>query len=119
MKVHGNSGKKEASNAVKKKRSTNMNNGLDIKNINSEQMLFFTLQEIKSSINKLDDKIDSNSKELNDKIDKLDESVNSRIDKLDDKIDRNFLWTLGVMITSLSIMIGGFIGLVAIILSKH
>ena len=137
---------------IKKKRSTNMNNGLDIKNISSEQMLFFTLQEIKSSINKLDqsvnsridkldenvnsridkldnridkldDKIDSNSKELNDKIDSNSKELNDKIDsnskELNDKIDRNFLWTLGVMITSLSIMIGGFIGLVAVILSKH
>ena len=129
---------------IKKKRSTNMNNGLDIKNISSEQMLFFTLQEIKSSINKLDesvnsridklddkidsnskelnDKIDSNSKELNDKIDSNSKELNDKIDsnskELNDKIDRNFLWTLGVMITSLSITIGGFIGLVAIILSK-
>ena len=77
-----------------------MNNGLDIKNINSEQMLFFTLQEIKNSVNKLDNRID-----------KLDDKIEKQGSEFRSIIDRNFLWTLGIMIT-------GFIGLAAIILSK-
>ena len=82
--------KKNASNV---KSTKNINGGFDIKNISSEQMLFFTLQEIKSSINKLDDKIDSNSKELNDKIDSNSKELNDKIDsnskELNDKIDSN------------------------------
>ena len=85
--------KKSASNV---KSTKNVNGSFDIKKIDSEEMLFFTLQDIKTSINKLDD----------------------RIDKLDDKVDSNFRWTVGIMITSIGIMVSGFIGLVAIILSK-
>ena len=101
--------KKNASNV---KSTKNVNGSFDIKNINSEQMLFFVLQDIKTSINKLDENV-------NNRINKLDDKIDSNSKELNDKIDRNFLWTLGVMITSLSIMIGGFIGLVAVILSKH
>ena len=103
--------KKNASNASNVKSTKNVNGSFDIKKIDSEEMLFFVLQDIKTSINKLDDKIEKQGSEFRSSIEKQGSELRSSISKLDDKIDRNFLWTLGVVIT-------GFIGLVAIILSK-
>ena len=103
--------KKKPSTAKKKVNTKSVNGSLDLKNIDSEQMLFFVLQDIKTSINKLDQSVNA-------RIDRLDDKIETSISKLDDKIDSNFRWTIGIMITMIGVMIGGFIGLVAIILSK-
>ena len=89
---------KKKSAADKKRKSTN--GSFDIKELDSKEMLILFLQDIKTSIHKLDNKIDANTKQLN------------------DKIDRNFRWTIGIIITSLGITITGFMGLVTVILSK-
>ena len=99
----------------KKKGSTIQNGSLDIKNIDSKQMLFFVLQDIKTSISQLDNRIS----QLDNRINQLDNKIDRNHKELDNKIDTNFRWTIGIMITTIGIMIGGFIGIIAVILSKH
>ena len=78
----------------------------------SDDLLLTVLNQIQADIRKLDGKIDDNIRELKADIRKSDGKVDDNIRELNNKIDRNFLWTLGIMIT-------GFIGVISIILSKH
>ena len=88
----------------------------------SQKLLFHLLEKIDKLDTNFDDRIDKLDAKLDGRIDKLDAKLDDRIDQLDTKldfqtdklntkIDSRFLWTIGIMFT-------GFIGMIAIILSK-
>ena len=77
----------------------------------SQKLLFYLLEKIDKLDAKLDDRIDKLDAKLDDRIDQLDTKLDFQTDKLNTKIDSRFLWTIGIMFT-------GFIGIIAIILSK-
>ena len=71
--------------------------------LSQDNAILYFMNDIKGDIRRLDGRID-----------KLD----IRMNQLNEKIDSNFKWTMGILVSFIGVVIVGFVSTISIILSK-
>lgn len=61
--------------------------------------------QVDQRFSELEDRVDARF----DAVDRRFERIDTRLDRLEDRMSRQFVWTVGILITMLAIIVGGFV----------